>query len=67
MTVGEFKKMFKYCEDDEPLSMYLYSKTPLFGELQEPLKCTGAQSTAGGRATILWFELEKSGNKNEPS
>lgn len=59
MTVGDMKALLKHSEDDEPLILKLASKTPLFGELTENLKCTGASSSAGGRVTLLWFEVEK--------
>ena len=63
MTVGELRELLKYSEDEEPLILKLTSKTPLFGEHADNLKCTGASSSAGGRVTLLWFEFEVDNSK----
>ena len=58
MTVGELKELLKHSEDEDPLILKLASKTPLFGEHTDNLKCTGTSSSAGGRITLLWFKIE---------
>ena len=52
-TVGDLKELLKYSEDEEPLTLILES-----GSRKFYIECNGASSTAGGRATILWFDYK---------
>lgn len=51
-NVGDVKELLKHSEDEEPLTCYLEDES---GNKIEIL-VDGASSTAGGRATILWFK-----------
>ena len=51
-NVGDVKELLKHSEDEEPLTCYLEDES---GNKIE-IVCDGASSTAGGRATILWFK-----------
>lgn len=51
-NVGDLKECLQYSEDEEPLTCYLEDEN---GNKTE-IVCDGASSTAGGRATILWFK-----------
>jgi len=57
-TVGDLKKELEYSDDKEPLSLFLIERT-IFGEREIPLKLYGTTTSAGGRATDMWFVKEK--------
>jgi len=52
-TVGDLRRMLRYSEDEEPLVCYVVE-----GDNDIDLDCSCATSTAGGRATILWFKYK---------
>ncbi len=53
LTVGDLRELIRCCEDEEPITFKI--DDPLTPSLAY-LKCVDASSTAGGRATILWFK-----------
>jgi hypothetical protein len=51
-SIKELRDLISSCEDEEPITCYLEDES---GNKTEIL-VDGASSTAGGRATILWFK-----------
>lgn len=50
-TVGDLRELLRYSEDEEPLTLKMANEKYLI--------CDGASSSAGGRATILWFKYQE--------
>jgi len=59
-TVGELRKLLRCCEDEEPI---LYQLKTCCGDRY--LECSGASSTAGGRAVVLWLDPQGTQKKKQ--
>lgn len=55
-TIGDLRKALKSCEDEEPVTFYLWGKTFFGKEKKNNLELTNVGSTAGGRATTIWLK-----------
>jgi len=56
-TVHDMKLMLQYSDDEEPLILRLANSYGSTDAIE--IDCVQATSSAGGRATVLWFERKK--------
>lgn len=55
-TVGDLREALKHYEDEESLEFVLDQPQIMAPNKRIYMECGGVQSSAGGRAGIMWFD-----------
>ena len=58
-TVGDLRSALKDYEDEEQLAFILDWPRVMASNEKLYMECAGVQSTAGGRAGMIWFDPKK--------